>query len=87
MVAMLFSLCIPVSRPLSFWTEQDVLRYAKINNVSIAKVYGNIEKEGSEYKCTGLNRTGCMFCMFGLQNELSPNRFERMKITHPKKTI
>lgn len=25
-----------------------------------------------------------MFCMFGVQREAHPNRFERMKITHPK---
>lgn len=35
-------------------------------------------------KCTGCNRTGCMFCMFGAHLEKSPNRFEKMKETHPK---
>ena len=25
-----------------------------------------------------------MFCMYGVQYEKSPNRFEKMKITHPK---
>ena len=33
---------------------------------------------------TGCNRTGCMFCMFGCHLEKEPNRFQRMKITHPK---
>ena len=33
---------------------------------------------------TGCNRTGCMFCMFGCHLEKAPNRFQRMKITHPK---
>lgn len=33
---------------------------------------------------TGCDRTGCMFCMFGCHLEKSPNRFQRMKITHPK---
>lgn len=33
---------------------------------------------------TGLDRTGCMFCMFGAQCEKSPTRFERMKVTHPR---
>lgn len=32
---------------------------------------------------TGCNRTGCMFCMFGCHLEKEPNRFQRMKITHP----
>lgn len=33
---------------------------------------------------TGLSRTGCMFCMFGAHLEKEPNRFQRMKVTHPK---
>lgn len=33
---------------------------------------------------TGCNRTGCMFCMFGCHLEKGPNRFQRMKVTHPK---
>lgn len=74
----------PQSRPMSFWTEQDVLSYIKQNNIPIAKVYGDITEENGVLKCSGVNRTGCMFCMYGLQYEESPNRFERMKITHPK---
>ena len=33
---------------------------------------------------TGRDRTGCMFCMFGCHLEKEPNRFQRMKNTHPK---
>ena len=33
---------------------------------------------------TGCKRTGCMFCMFGCHLEREPNRFQRMKVTHPK---
>lgn len=33
---------------------------------------------------TGLDRSGCMFCMMGCHLEKEPNRFQRMKITHPK---
>lgn len=33
---------------------------------------------------TGCSRTGCMFCMFGVHLEKEPNRFQRMKVTHPK---
>lgn len=33
---------------------------------------------------TGCDRTGCMFCMFGVHLEKEPNRFQRMKQTHPK---
>lgn len=33
---------------------------------------------------TRCSRTGCMFCMFGCHLEKEPNRFQRMKVTHPK---
>ena len=33
----------PTSNPMSFWTEQDVLNYIKINKIPIASVYGDIE--------------------------------------------
>lgn len=43
------------------------------------------EKETDKgLKTTGCDRTGCMFCMFGLHLEKNPNRFERMQKTHPK---
>lgn len=32
----------PISKPLSFWTEQDILRYIKFNKLDIASVYGDI---------------------------------------------
>ena len=31
------------SQPMAFWTEQDILRYIKENNIKIASVYGEIE--------------------------------------------
>lgn len=33
---------------------------------------------------TGCKRTGCMFCVFGCHLEREPNRFQRMRVTHPK---
>lgn len=85
----------PMSRPLSFWTEQDILQYIVEYNLEIASVYGEIKTKpnpeptlfGDEkplYYTTGLQRTGCMFCMYGVQLEPHPNRFEIMKETHPK---
>lgn len=73
------------STPLSFWTNQDILSYIKKFNLSIAKVYGNIEEnnQGKLYT-TGVDRTGCVFCMFGVHLEQHPNRFELMQKTHPK---
>lgn len=33
---------------------------------------------------TGCKRTGCIFCMFGCHLEKEPNRFQRLKETHPR---
>lgn len=33
---------------------------------------------------TGRDRTGCIFCMFGCHLEKAPNRFQRLKETHPR---
>ena len=33
---------------------------------------------------TGCNRTGCVFCGFGCHLEKEPNRFQRLKETHPR---
>ena len=78
---------MPTSQPLSFWTEQDVLHYIQKFNVPYCPVYGEIKMEDDpqdRLATTGLSRTGCMFCMFGAHLEKEPNRFQRMKVTHPK---
>ena len=36
----------PISNPMSFWTENDILQYIKENNIEIAPVYGDIIEEG-----------------------------------------
>lgn len=89
----------PRSMPLAIWTEQDILRYIVQFKLSYSKIYGEILKvvdlkEGTnfslfdephyKYITTGAERTGCMFCMFGVHMEKEPNRFQRMKLTHPK---
>lgn len=98
-----FDMKAPISNPMAFWTEQDVLLYIRENNLPIAKVYGDIvavdekdsnqlsladlglfEKERPCLTTTGAKRTGCMFCLYGIHMEKSPNRLERMKVTHPK---
>lgn len=38
----------------------------------------------SQLKTTGCDRTGCIFCMFGCHLEKEPNRFQRLKETHPR---
>jgi len=61
------------SWPLAFWIEQDIWKYIKNFNIPYSKIYDMGEK-----------RTGCMWCMFGVHMEDEPNRFQRMKLTHPK---
>ena len=80
-----FNTGAPISSPMAFWTEQDVLRYLRDYNVPYASVYGDIvEDENGKLSTTGEKRTGCMFCMFGAHLEKGENRFQRMKRTHPQ---
>ncbi len=75
----------PISQPMAFWTEQDVLEYLVTENVPYASVYGEIKQdENGRFYTTGVSRTGCMFCAFGAHLESCPNRFQQMKDTHPK---
>ena len=60
-------------RPLSFWTEKDISEYIQKYNLKISSLYAK-----------GYSRNGCMYCGFGIQFETEgPNRFERLKHTHP----
>ena len=73
------------SKPLGFWTHQDILQYIKIYNLNMCPVYGDLifDEARNKLVVTGEPRTGCMGCMFGCHLEKSPNRFERMKISYP----
>lgn len=91
-----FEMKSPISNPMSFWTEQDVLQYIKENNLPIASVYGDVVYKGTDgnlydniigngnLTTTGCSRTGCIFCGFGCHLEKSPTRFERLRQTHPR---
>lgn len=85
------------SQPMSFWAEQDVLHYILEEGLEIASVYGDIvavDSSGLEYtpnimccdtlKCSGCQRTGCIFCGFGAHLEKGETRFQRLAKTHPK---
>ena len=75
----------PTSAPLSFWTEQDILEYIVKYNLPFASVYGEIvQNSKGKYSTTGCQRTGCIFCGYGAHLEKEPNRFQRLKVTHPK---
>lgn len=87
----------PTSQPLSFWTEQDILQYIKEFGLSIAEIYGDIvytDSDGMFYDndlfnqdmkltTTGVKRTGCVFCMFGITQDTE--RFLKLKEVEPKK--
>ena len=76
----------PTSNPMAFWTEQDVLRYIKENNIKIASVYGEIiEDSDGKLHTTGCDRTGCIFCQYGCHLEKpGKSKFQMLKETHPK---
>lgn len=79
-----FNMKRPKSTPLGFWTEQDTLRYIKENDVPYCKAfYGDIVYE-DKYTTTKYNRSGCMFCAYGVHSEKGLNRFQLMQKTHPK---
>lgn len=77
----------PVSTPLSFWTKSDILEYLVKYNIPYASVYGEIVQDGKgKYKTTGTDRTGCVFCGFGVTPTKSKklNKFQKLATTHPK---
>lgn len=63
----------PQSRPIAFWTGKDVSEYLDRYGIGSCSVYDQ-----------GYEHTGCVFCGFGVHMEKEPNRFQRMKVTHPK---
>ena len=63
----------PSSQPMAFWKDGDVWQYLKENNVPYCDIYDK-----------GETRTGCVFCMFGVHMDGEPNRFQRLKQSHPK---
>lgn len=80
----------PMSKPIGFWNENDVMQYHLIHSIDIAEPYGVIYEQGQipgqtsmfctdcNYKTTGEERTGCMFCPVGGHlNDFS--KIERVK--------
>ena len=80
-----FDLENPISNPMSFWTEQDVLQYIYTNHIEIAPAYGEVIKVGGSdgkygqlglfdlelptFETTKAHRTGCFPCGFGMHLE------------------
>ena len=78
----------PTSNPLMVWTEQDILGYIKQYSLKIASIYGEVsDSECGKLKCTGVQRTGCIFCGFGCHLDTRKggvSRFILLKSSHPK---
>lgn len=85
----------PLSKPMAFWKEQDVLRYKVQNHLAIAEPYGEVVEEGQvagqlsfiptegKLRCTGEQRTGCMFCPVGC-HLTNFGKFRRLKAYNPR---
>lgn len=63
----------PSSAPMLFWSDGDVWEYIRKKDLPYSPIYDQGEES-----------TGCMFCGFGVDQESVPNRFGRMKYSHPK---
>ena len=58
--------------PMSIWTDADVWEYIRRYKLPYCKIYD-----------MGYDRTGCVFCMFGVHLEKEQNRFQKLQRTHP----
>ena len=68
-----FDMKTPRSTPITFWLKEDIWSYLEEFEIPYSKIYD-----------LGADRTGCVFCMFGIHLEKGENRFQRMNKTHPK---
>lgn len=86
----------PISTPMAFWTNHDVLLYIKKKGLPICDVYGDIvytDADGNTYDtafdeampltCTKCQRTGCVYCGFGA-HEKNDDRFLQLAELSPR---
>jgi 3'-phosphoadenosine 5'-phosphosulfate sulfotransferase (PAPS reductase)/FAD synthetase len=71
-------------RAISIFIASDVWAFAEKFNIRFAEVYYDRIVNGVLVKA--LDRTGCMFCLFGihLESKKDLNRFQKMSISHPR---
>jgi 3'-phosphoadenosine 5'-phosphosulfate sulfotransferase (PAPS reductase)/FAD synthetase len=74
------------SRPISFWTEQDILRYIYKFDVAYCPIYGEIvhDEVSDFYYVTAHKRTGCIFCLFGMHAAKGKSKFQELAESHPR---
>jgi 3'-phosphoadenosine 5'-phosphosulfate sulfotransferase (PAPS reductase)/FAD synthetase len=79
-----FDIDKPVSKPISFWTEQDILQYIKQTKLPIAECYGEIvEDVNGLLRTTCESRTGCCLCPVNCHRE-KENKYIRLQQSHPE---
>ena len=61
------------SKPLSIWTNKDIMDYKKLFNIEFSDIYNDFR----------IKRTGCMFCGYGAHLEYF-SRFEYLMEKYPK---
>lgn len=61
----------PISKPISFWNDDDIWEYINKYKIEYSDIYNK-----------GFQRTGCMFCLYGLHLD-KENRLEKIKEVHP----
>ena len=71
-----FELQSPISNPMSFWTEQDVLQHIKCYGIKIASVYGDVVIDDNEQICGQIS-----IADYGLADSVDP-----LKTTGVKRT-
>ena len=71
------------STPIAFWTNQDILQYIKTNSLEICSAYGDVVEENGKFRCTGCQRTGCVFCCFGAHQK-NDRRFHELAKISPR---
>lgn len=75
----------PLSNPLGFWRQTDILEYLKKYNIPYPSCYGEIVMSSDGiYRTTKEQRTGCMCCLAGINLEKGINRIQRMQKDYPK---
>lgn len=91
-----FDAKFPISTPMAFWTNHDVLLYIKQKGLPICEVYGDIvytDADGNTYDtafdeampltCTKCQRTGCVYCGFGAHAK-NDDRFLQLAELSPR---
>ena len=63
-----------ISKPMSVFTEANIYEYIDMHNIDICPIYKEPE----------IDRTGCMFCAFGVTKADRLGRFQHLKAKYPK---